>query len=122
MFAVIRTGGKQYKVSKDDIITVERLEAKAGEKVTFDDVLMLGENGKEPKIGEPTISGASVVAEVVDQGRADKVTVIKFRRRKKLSPHQRPQAAPDGFENYRYCCQSSQKGSRKCRSTGRRRG
>ncbi|NBR79659.1 MAG: 50S ribosomal protein L21 [Alphaproteobacteria bacterium] len=82
MFAVIRTGGKQYKVSKDDIITVERLEAKAGEKVTFDDVLMLGENGKEPKIGEPTISGASVVAEVVDQGRADKVTVIKFRRRK----------------------------------------
>jgi len=82
MYAVIRTGGKQYRVSKDDLIIVERLDGKTGDKVTFDDVLMLGESGKAPTIGSPTVSGASVKAEVVDQNRADKVTVIKFRRRK----------------------------------------
>ena len=82
MYAVIRTGGKQYRVSKDDVIEIERLEGKVGDKVKFDDVLLLGENGKAPKIGAPTVSGASVVAEVVEQTRADKVTVIKFKRRK----------------------------------------
>ena len=82
MYAVIRTGGKQYRVSKDDVIEIERLEGKVGDKVKFDDVLMLGEDGKAPKIGAPTVSGASVVAEVVEQSRADKVTVIKFKRRK----------------------------------------
>ena len=82
MYAVIRTGGKQYRVAKDDIIAIEKLDGKAGDKVKFDEVLMLGEAGKEPKIGEPTVKGASVTAEVLEQGRADKVTVIKFRRRK----------------------------------------
>ena len=82
MYAVIRTGGKQYRVSKDDVIAIERLERNVGDTVKFDEVLMLGEDGKTPKIGAPTINGASVVAEVVDQNRADKVTVIKFRRRK----------------------------------------
>lgn len=82
MYAVIRTGGKQYRVAKDDIITVEKLDTNAGDKVKFDEVLMLGETGKEPKIGAPLVSGATVTAEVVDQGRADKVTVIKFKRRK----------------------------------------
>ncbi|MGC6533945.1 MAG: 50S ribosomal protein L21 [Parvibaculales bacterium] len=82
MYAVIRTGGKQYRVSKDDMIAVEKLDGKAGDKVKFDEVLMLGEAGKEPKIGEPLVSGASVTAEVVNQARADKISVIKFRRRK----------------------------------------
>lgn len=82
MYAVIRTGGKQYRVAKDDVIAVEKLNGKAGDKVKFDEVLMLGEAGKEPKIGEPLVSGASVTAEVVEQERADKITVIKFRRRK----------------------------------------
>ena len=77
-----RTGGKQYRVSKDDVIEIERLEGKVGDKVKFDEVLLLGEDGKAPKIGAPTVSGASVVAEVVEQTRADKVTVIKFKRRK----------------------------------------
>ena len=82
MYAVIRTGGKQYRVAKDDVIAVEKLDGKAGDKVKFDEILMLGETGKEPKIGEPLVSGASVTAEVVEQDRADKITVIKFRRRK----------------------------------------
>lgn len=82
MYAVIRTGGKQYRVAKDDVIAVEKLDGKAGDKVKFDEILMLGEAGKEPKIGEPLVSGASVTAEVVEQDRADKITVIKFRRRK----------------------------------------
>ena len=82
MYAVIRTGGKQYRVAKDDIIAIEKLDGKAGDKVKFDEVLMLGEAGKEPKIGAPLVSGASVTAEVVDQAKADKITVIKFRRRK----------------------------------------
>tara|TARA_B100001057_G_scaffold82107_1_gene77626 strand:- start:305 stop:682 length:378 start_codon:yes stop_codon:yes gene_type:complete len=82
MYAVIRTGGKQYRVSKDDVIEIERLEGKIGDTVKFDEVLLLGEDGKAPKIGAPTVSGASVVAKVVEQTRADKVTVIKFKRRK----------------------------------------
>jgi len=82
MFAVIRTGGKQYRVNKDEVITVERLEGEAGSKIVFDEVLMLGEDGKETVIGQPTISGAKVSGEVVEQSRADKVTVIKFKRRK----------------------------------------
>jgi len=82
MYAVIRTGGKQYRVAKDDIIAIEKLEGKAGDKVKFDEVLMLGEAGKEPKIGEPMVAGASVTAEVLEQARADKISVIKFKRRK----------------------------------------
>ena len=82
MYAVIRTGGKQYRVAKDDIIAIEKLDGKAGDKVKFDEVLMLGEAGKEPKIGEPVLKGASVTAEVLEQGRADKISVIEFKRRK----------------------------------------
>ena len=82
MYAVIRTGGKQYRVSKDDVIAVERLEGKAGETIKFDDILMIGEAGKEPKIGVPTVAGASVSAEVLGQDRADKIIVVKFKRRK----------------------------------------
>ena len=80
MFAVIRTGGKQYKVAKDDVISIERLEGDAGAKITFGEVMMLG--GDSPKHGAPLISGASVVAEVVDQGKGEKVVAFKKRRRK----------------------------------------
>ena len=81
MFAVLRTGGKQYKVAENDIITVERLAAEAGAKVTFDDVLMLGA-GAEVTLGAPAVPGASVTAEVVNQVRGDKILVFKKKRRK----------------------------------------
>ncbi|MGI9439587.1 MAG: 50S ribosomal protein L21 [Parvibaculales bacterium] len=82
MYAVIQTGGKQYCVSKDDVISVERVDGKIGDKVKFDEVLMLGESNKAPSIGRPYLAGASVAAQVLEQGRADKISVIKFKRRK----------------------------------------
>ena len=81
MFAVIRTGGKQYKVAKDDIITVEKLLGGPGEKVQLGDVLMLGEEGKAPTVGTPLVEKASVTAEVLEQGKGDKVIVFKKKRR-----------------------------------------
>jgi large subunit ribosomal protein L21 len=80
MFAVIRTGGKQYKVAKDDVLTIEKLDGEEGAKITFGEVLMLG--GDKPKHGLPLISGASVIAEVVGQGKGEKVVAFKKRRRK----------------------------------------
>ena len=81
MFAVIKTGGKQYKVAKDDVIAVEKLAGEAGKSVEIKDVLMLSDGGKV-ELGKPTISGASVKAEVVKQFRDDKIIVFKKRRRK----------------------------------------
>ena len=81
MFAVIRTGGKQYRVAEGDIIKVERLEGEAGAKVTLDQVLMVGE-GEGAKVGLPLVAGASVAAEVVAQDRGPKVIVFKKKRRK----------------------------------------
>ncbi|MBO6891604.1 MAG: 50S ribosomal protein L21 [Roseibium sp.] len=80
MFAVIKTGGKQYTVAADDLLKVEKLEAEAGSTVTFDEVLMVG-NGTDTTVGAPVVEGASVVAEVVEQGRGRKVIVFKKRRR-----------------------------------------
>ncbi len=80
MFAVIRTGGKQYKVAKDDVISIERLDGDAGAKITFGEVMMLG--GDSPKHGAPLISGASVTAEVIEQGKGEKVVAFKKKRRK----------------------------------------
>lgn len=80
MFAVIKTGGKQYKVAKDDIIIVEKLDAEAGKKVSFDDVLMCGTDAKVT-IGEPTVAGAKVNGEVLEQRKGDKVVVFKKKRR-----------------------------------------
>lgn len=80
MFAVIRTGGKQYKVEKSDKIQVEKLEGKEGSTVTIDDVLILSD-GKSPKIGAPTVKGASVVAKVVEHVRSPKIVVFKKKRR-----------------------------------------
>ena len=81
MFAVIRTGGKQYKVAKDDIITVEKLLGQPGEKVQLSDVLLLGEEGKSPTVGTPLVQKAAVTAEIIEQGKGDKVIVFKKKRR-----------------------------------------
>jgi large subunit ribosomal protein L21 len=77
MFAVIRTGGKQYKVAKGDVLNVERLPGEAGASVTFSEVLMTG-----GKVGAPIVSGASVAGEIVEQGRGEKVVAFKKKRRK----------------------------------------
>lgn len=79
MFAVIKTGGKQYRVAADNIITVEKLAGEPGEIVQFGEVLMLG--GESPVVGSPTVSGASVAGEVVSQSRGPKVIAFKKRRR-----------------------------------------
>ena len=81
MFAVIKTGGKQYRVAAQDVLTIEKLEAEAGQVVSFDEVLMVGE-GADVKVGVPTVAGAVVSAEVVEQTRGDKVIIFKKRRRK----------------------------------------
>jgi large subunit ribosomal protein L21 len=80
MYAVIRSGGKQYKVSKDDVISVEKLSGNAGDKVDINEVLMIGGKG-DPIIGDPIIKGATVNAEVVEQTRAEKIIVFKKKRR-----------------------------------------
>ncbi|MXN66683.1 50S ribosomal protein L21 [Stappia sp. GBMRC 2046] len=80
MFAVIKTGGKQYTVAADDLLKVEKMPAEAGDSVVFDEVLMVG-NGADTTIGSPTVDGATVVAEVVEQGRNRKIIVFKKRRR-----------------------------------------
>ena len=82
MFAVIRTGGKQYRVAPNDIIKVERLAGKPGEIVELGEVLLLGGGGGAPQTGKPTIAGAAVAAEVLDHTRGDKILVFKKKRRK----------------------------------------
>jgi len=80
MFAVIKTGGKQYRVAAESVLEVEKLAGEAGDTVTFDDVLMLGGEG-EAKIGSPLVAGASVAAEIVEQKRGRKIIIFKKRRR-----------------------------------------
>ena len=80
MYAVIKTGGKQYRVSAQDIIEIEKLEGETGTKVEFSQVLMVGGEG-EPRVGAPTVAGATVAAEIVRQGRGEKVIIFKKRRR-----------------------------------------
>ena len=82
MYAIIKTGGKQYRVSEGDLLKVELLgDVKVGDKVTLSEVLAVGE-GKELKVGTPTVEGASVTASVVSEGRADKVRIFQSRKRK----------------------------------------
>lgn len=81
MFAVIQTGGKQYRVTPNDKIIVEKLEAESGKKITFDKVLLIN-NEKETKLGDPEVKGASVEAEVIKNFKNDKVIIFKKRRRK----------------------------------------
>ena len=80
MYAVIKTGGKQHRVVEGELLNVELLDAAMGDKVNFE-ALMIGE-GADVKVGAPYVAGSNVTAEVVGHGRADKVTIIKFRRRK----------------------------------------
>jgi large subunit ribosomal protein L21 len=81
MYAVIESGGKQHRVVEGEILNVELLEAAAGDKIDFNEVLMVG-NGADVKVGAPFVAGSKVSAEVVSHGRADKIRIIKFRRRK----------------------------------------
>ena len=81
MYAVIKTGGKQYRVAQGDTLKVEKLDAGEGDSVEFDQVLMVGE-GEDVKIGAPYVDGSRVTATVKGHGRGDKVEIIKFRRRK----------------------------------------
>ena len=80
MFAVIQTGGKQYRVSQGDKLRVEKLPGDVGASVTFDKVLLVG--GDQVKVGTPLVTGATVSAQIVAQGRDKKLIVFKFRRRK----------------------------------------
>ena len=80
MFAVIRTGGKQYKVAKNDVIHIERLAGEAGAQVVFDQVLMVGE-GADVVVGAPLVAGASVQATLVETRKGGKIKIFKKRRR-----------------------------------------
>lgn len=80
MYAVIRTGGKQYRVTEGETLRVEKLPGDVGSSITFGEVLMLG--GANVKVGKPLVSGAKVVAQIVAQDRAKKIIVFKMRRRK----------------------------------------
>ena len=81
MFAVLNTGGKQYKVSQGDLIKVEKLESGVGDKVTLSQVLMVGE-GEDVEVGSPYVSNCEVTGEVVEQGKGAKIIVFKKKRRK----------------------------------------
>ncbi len=91
MYAIIETGGKQYKVAQGDVVFIEKLNAEAGETVTFDKVLVVG--GDDIKVGAPYVSGASVSATVAKQGKAKKIIVYKYKPKKgyhKKQGHRQP--------------------------------
>ncbi|OGU21266.1 MAG: 50S ribosomal protein L21 [Hydrogenophilales bacterium RIFOXYD1_FULL_62_11] len=81
MYAVIKTGGKQYRVCAGDKLKIEKLEADIGSEITFDQVLMVGD-GADIKVGAPMLRGATVIATVLNQARGDKIKIFKMRRRK----------------------------------------
>ncbi len=94
MYAVVKTGGKQYRVTPGDVILVEKLLGEAGGNLKLENVLMVGEDGKAPEIGAPTIAKAAVNCEILDQSRADKVIVFKKKKRKgyrRLNGHRQEQ-------------------------------
>ncbi|MBW7837043.1 MAG: 50S ribosomal protein L21 [Sphingomonadales bacterium] len=86
MFAVVKTGGKQYRVALDDVITVEKLNGDAGAEIALSEVLMVGDD-QGVKVGSPFIAGVSVAAEIVEQTRGDKVLIFKKRRRHHYRKH-----------------------------------
>lgn len=91
MYAIVETGGKQYKVAAGDSIFVEKLEAEVGQSVTLDKVYFVG--GEETKVGTPTVAGASVTAKVVEHGRGKKIVVFKYKAKKnyhKKQGHRQP--------------------------------
>jgi len=92
MYAIIRTGGKQYRVSEGDVLNVEKLDVEVGAEVVFDDVLTVVNDG-DVKVGAPTVAGAKVTAKVAKQGKADKIFVFKYRAKsnyRKRQGHRQP--------------------------------
>ena len=87
MYAVIKTGGKQYRVVAGEKLKIEQIPAEVGAEIILDQILMVGE-GESVQIGAPLVTGASVKATVLSQGRHDKVTIFKMRRRKHYQKHQ----------------------------------
>ena len=87
MYAVIKTGGKQYRVVSGEKLKIEQIPAEVGTEITLDQVLMLGE-GESVKVGTPVLVGATVKATVLSQGRHDKIRIFKMRRRKHSQKHQ----------------------------------
>ena len=87
MYAVIKTGGKQYKVAAGEKLKIEQIPADIGSEITLDQVLAVGE-GASLKLGDPLVNGAAVMANVISQGRHDKVKIFKMRRRKHYQKHQ----------------------------------
>jgi large subunit ribosomal protein L21 len=87
MYAVIKTGGKQYKVAAGEKLKIEQIAADVGQEITLDQVLAVGE-GEQMQVGQPLISGASVTVTVLSQGRHDKVKIFKMRRRKHYQKRQ----------------------------------
>ena len=87
MYAVIKTGGKQYRVAAGEKLKIEQIPADVGAEITIDQILMVGE-GESVKVGTPIVAGASVKATVLSQGRHDKVKIFKMRRRKHYQKHQ----------------------------------
>jgi len=93
MYAVIESGGKQYKVSEGTVLKVEKLEAAAGDRLSIDKVLMVNDENGNVKVGNPLVSNARVEVEVMEQGREKKVVVFKYKRRKnyrKKQGHRQP--------------------------------
>lgn len=82
MYAVVATGGKQYRVEAGEILRVEKLDGDIGAEVAFDQVLMLGD-GENVRVGRPVVEGASVKGRIVEQGKSKKIIVFKFKRRKR---------------------------------------
>lgn len=96
MYAIIRSGGKQHRVSKGDVFKVEKLGKKAGEKVEFDEVLLVGGDKAGVKVGQPTLPDARVIGTVVEEDKAPKVLVFKKKRRKqyrRTRGHRQPYTA-----------------------------
>jgi large subunit ribosomal protein L21 len=87
MYAVVKTGGKQYRVSAGEKLKVEQIPADVGAQITLDQILMVGE-GESVKVGAPFLAGATVTATVLSQGRHDKIRIFKMRRRKHYIRHQ----------------------------------
>ncbi|MBN2517203.1 MAG: 50S ribosomal protein L21 [Deltaproteobacteria bacterium] len=81
MYAVIKTGGKQYRISEGELLKAEKIEGSKGDTISFDDVLMVSRNG-DTKIGTPHVDGAKVIGEIVSQTKGPKITVFKMKRRK----------------------------------------
>jgi len=80
MFAIVKTGGKQYTVAENDVIVVEKLAGEAGSEIKLEDILLVGAEGKTT-VGTPLVKGAAVTAEILDQGKGDKVIIFKKKRR-----------------------------------------